>query len=253
MYFMTYISHDAWDMFASSLNRNIPNSIKSSAGGIVPTIKTLKKRLSTAGFWQTMGQVELLNVSNIVAENAQAVGAIFDVTEHDVDNDFVLDASAITNVDDLEAQEMTHVHWGAFAVSPKTIVEDQCLMLRDNLLPTWQHILESGTIVLILSLDWSGRIVVDGSNSKVEQGVARIFMLNVNDARESPYLALPLCLVDGDESYELIQAILDVIQAILDVLLPKLRTLQKEGIALTDGPVRGCPIGFCTRGQTAKG
>jgi hypothetical protein len=100
--------------------------------------------------------------------------------------------------------------------------------------------------VLILSLDWSGRIVVDGSNSKVEQGVTRIFLLNVNDARKSPYLALPLCLVDGEESYELIQAI-------LDVLLPKLRTLQKEGIALTENPVRGCPIGFCTRGQTAKG
>jgi hypothetical protein len=30
LYFMTYISHDAWDMFASSFNRNIPNSIKFS-------------------------------------------------------------------------------------------------------------------------------------------------------------------------------------------------------------------------------
>jgi hypothetical protein len=86
-----------------------------------------------AGFWQTMGQVELLNVSNIVAENAQAVGAIFDVTEHDVDNDFVSDANAITNVDDdLEAPKVAHVHWGASA-RPKTIDEDQCLMLRDNL------------------------------------------------------------------------------------------------------------------------
>jgi hypothetical protein len=42
-----------------------------------------------------------------MAENAQAVGAIVDVTEHDIDNDFVLDANAIINVDDgSEAPEM---------------------------------------------------------------------------------------------------------------------------------------------------
>jgi hypothetical protein len=77
-----------------------------------------------------------------------------------------LDAYAIINVDDGS---------DAFAASPKRIVENQCLMLRDNLYPTWEHILENGTLVLILSLDGSGRIVFDSSNSKVEQGVTNIF------------------------------------------------------------------------------
>jgi hypothetical protein len=88
----------------------------------VPTIKTLKKRLSTAGFWQTMGQVELLNVSNSMAENAQTVCAIFDVTEHNIANDFFLHANAIINIhDSLGAPEKAQVH-RAFAVSPKTIL-----------------------------------------------------------------------------------------------------------------------------------
>jgi hypothetical protein len=122
------------------------------------------------------------------------------VTEHDVDNDFVLDVNAIINVDDdLEARRMVHVHLGAFAASPKTIVEDQCLMLRDNLSPTRQHNLESGTLVLILPLNGSGWIVFGGSNSKVEQGVTKMFLPNVNDAQQSPPLAVPLCLVDKDE------------------------------------------------------
>jgi hypothetical protein len=75
LYFMTYISHDAWHMFVSALNCKAPKIIKFSASRIVPIIKTLKTRISTAGFWQTMGQVELLNVSNTMAENGQAVGA----------------------------------------------------------------------------------------------------------------------------------------------------------------------------------
>jgi hypothetical protein len=56
------------------------------------------------------------------------------------------------------------VYWAAFAASPKTIVQEKCLMLRDNMLPTWEHVLQNGTIVLILSLDGSRRIVFDGSN-----------------------------------------------------------------------------------------
>jgi hypothetical protein len=74
---------------------------------------------------------------------------------------------------------------------------------------------------MILSLNGSGWIVFDGSNSNVEQRVTKILLPNVNDAQQSPYLAVPLCLVDGDKSSKLIQAILDVLQ-------PKLRTLQEE-------------------------
>jgi hypothetical protein len=67
----------------------------------------------------------------------------------------------------------------------------------------------------------------------VEQGVTKVFLPNGNDVQKSPYLTVLLFLVDGDKSYELIQAD-------LDVLLPKLRTLQKGGIALTDELIRGC-------------
>jgi hypothetical protein len=81
LYFITYISHDAWDMFAPSLNCSGTNKVNFSAGGIVPTIKSLKERLSTAGFWQCMEQVQLLHVSNFMAENAQAVAAIFVVVQ----------------------------------------------------------------------------------------------------------------------------------------------------------------------------
>jgi hypothetical protein len=80
---------------------------------------------------------------------------------------------------------------------------------------------------LILYLDGSGQSV-----SKVEQGVTKIDLPNVNDAQQSPYFAVLLCLVD-DESYELIQAV-------PDVLLPKLRKLQEEGIVLTDDLIRSC-------------
>jgi hypothetical protein len=105
----------------------------------VPTIKTFKKRLSTAGFGQNMGQVERLNVSNIMAEDAQSVGVILHVAEHDTDHHFVLGANAIIDVDvHSEASEMTHIHWGAIviAASPKTIVEEQRLKLLDNLIST---------------------------------------------------------------------------------------------------------------------
>jgi hypothetical protein len=67
----------------------------------------------------------------------------------------------------------------------------------------------------------------------VEQGVTKMFLPNGNDVQKSAYLTVLLFWVDGDESYELIQAD-------LDVLLPKLRTLQKGGIALTDEVIRGC-------------
>jgi hypothetical protein len=71
---------------------------------------------SMAGFWQTMGQVELRDACNSMAENAQAAGAIYNCTEHDIDNDYVLHANDIVN-DDVgsDAPEMAHVHvhWGA--------------------------------------------------------------------------------------------------------------------------------------------
>jgi hypothetical protein len=80
-----------------------------------------------------MGQVKLLNVSNIMAENVQAVGAIFYVIEHDIDSDSVLDGDAIIKVDDgLEAPVMAHVHWDSFAASPNTIFEDHSLLVREN-------------------------------------------------------------------------------------------------------------------------
>jgi hypothetical protein len=81
LYFITYTPHDAWDMFAPSLNCSGTNKVNFSAGGIVPTIKSLKERLSTAGFWQYMEQVQLLHVSNFMVENAQAVAAIFVVVQ----------------------------------------------------------------------------------------------------------------------------------------------------------------------------
>jgi hypothetical protein len=49
----------------------------------------------------------------------------------------------------------------------------------------------------------SRRIVFDGKDSKVEKGMTNMFLPNVIDAQQPPYLAFPLRLVPGDESFEL--------------------------------------------------
>jgi hypothetical protein len=61
---------------------------------------------------------------------------------------------------------------------------------------------------IVLAVDNTSRQTFGGHSAKLEQGVIKIILPGFDAAQQSPFLAIPIFFMDGDEKYSTLQQLL---------------------------------------------
>ena len=154
-------------------------------------------RLKAQGIWKAAGMCTLLDMSEELEQDvgADAEPIVIDLTEED-------------DVEGEKAQEVVTQKilghnatglWGIHASDVVQVILDELRLIKRELPTVWAEMLERGEIIIILSMDNTTRQMFDGRSCKVEQGVLKIFLPLVGTAQQSPYMAIPIFLLEGEK------------------------------------------------------
>lgn len=146
--------------------------------------------------WQPSGGITVVNVGERLAE-LQASKHSAHCVEVIPDDAVDLLSDALPAAEEPEPDEPIQHLYGVFPKSLTAEFLTACRQIKKEIPWAWRRIMQDERLDIILAFDGTARTLFDGRNAKIEQGGAKIYLPGVCNAQQSPYLGIPLCLLEG--------------------------------------------------------